>query len=266
MTVTELVRTNLWTVRAENMRFDKGRAKDGADRGKSKWSQEAVASRLGMPTATYRGLEVRPARRGHRRGRPVGAKQSRVTLTIDEVVALAVVLNCDVPTLLSPSKDHLDRGDDFELSGWSEGHSMRISADRWRLWLDRLKRLPQQNRTAYDRLTGQSRIHDAESDTRGVKPRVTATSTARVSGRDIAGGWDAAGQLLREEEERIAGLNIGDLGGEAKRTLSRLVSMLEGQARASTRTSSEEIATDDDLAAEWEHLTAVVEEIGRRLT
>ncbi|MEZ5116086.1 MAG: helix-turn-helix transcriptional regulator [Candidatus Nanopelagicales bacterium] len=251
MTVSELVCRNVWTVRAENMRIAQER--DPGTRGA--WTQAAVAAMLGIPESTYRGLETRPPDKRFRRnpsGNPSGAKNARSEITVDELVALADVLNCDVASLLAPSSSAL-AGDvhlDLEVRETRRGRALSVEANCWREWLSGLRALPNQDARAFDRLTSRSHLHEPSGDTRSVRPRAAAQGSG--PGSPVESGWQAVAERSREDARLLAKQPLGDLATQAVRAIRQLVKAIETGA------------PDDVMAGEFDRLDALVTEIGSR--
>lgn len=185
LTITEIVRANLWAIRERN-RLDSASPSESAtnDEPTSRpWTQVDVAARLGVPERTYGSWERDP------KDLPANNKAGRQSFTVEELVHLARVLGCDVTTLLQPSKTLLRSGLVIEvpaLPGTSDA-ALRVSGEDYSLWLSSIQALPEQSDARFDRLTRDAHDHGPKGDLRTRRARAGATN-------DDDGNDPAAGQ------------------------------------------------------------------------
>ncbi len=101
ITITQIIRENLWAIRERNRLDSDPRSKSNAGTGapaSGTWTQKAVAESLGVAERTYGGWERDP------KELTAENKSGRQAFTVEELIHLARVLNCDVATLLQPSR------------------------------------------------------------------------------------------------------------------------------------------------------------------
>ena len=165
ITITQIIRENLWAIRERNRLDSDPRSKSNAGTGapaSGTWTQKAVAESLGVAERTYGGWERDP------KELTAENKSGRQAFTVEELIHLARVLNCDVATLLQPSRTLLQSGAIIRipaLPGADEG-TLQVAAEDYALWLLSLQALPEQNRWMFNRLTSEPHDHGTKGDLR----------------------------------------------------------------------------------------------------
>ena len=165
MTITEIIRANVWAIREKNRRDTDALSKSDADTGvpaSRTWTQKEVAKSLGVSARTYGGMERDP------KALKEGNKSGRTKFTVEELIHLARVLNCDVSTLLQPSRTLLQSEAIIKVpsvSGTDEG-TLQVAAEEYALWLLSLQALPEQERWMFERLTCEPHDHGTKGDLR----------------------------------------------------------------------------------------------------
>jgi len=240
MTITEIIRANVWAIREKNRLDTDAISKSNTDTGvpaSGTWTQKEVAESLGVSERTYGGMERDPT------ALKVGNKSGRTTFSVEELIHLARVLNCDVSTLLQPSRTLLQSEAIIKvpsLSGTDEG-TLQVAAEDYALWLLSLQALPEQNRWMFERLTSEPHDHGTKGDLRTGRVRrgresqefdpTAGPEKASVDDRaEIVNGWRNTGADTPDPS-----LGRAELARTALRAARKAIQIAQGMASIDER-------------------------------
>ena len=213
----------------------------------TRWSQEWVATLLGMKASTYSEREFSPS----------GRASTAANLDVDTLAAIASVLGTYPGMLLLPDDDAFDAGEVIELKATSGKSLGAVTARDFGLWVLGLLPLPEQSPHFFD-VSGRVAVGETTAKTaRGVKSEPMDPWMLEELARAAARGEGYSTDYSSRND-----VEVGMRVMSACRQVIRLMSIRERPSAWSAGDSR----ADLDVAVEqaFAHLGDLLEELGRR--
>ena len=252
ITITQIIRENLWAIRERNRLDSDPRSKSNAGTGapaSGTWTQKAVAESLGVAERTYGGWERDP------KELTAENKSGRQAFTVEELIHLARVLNCDVATLLQPSRTLLQSGAIIRIPALpgADGGAIQVAAEDYGLWLLSLQALPEQNPSMFERLVSEPHDHGTKGDLRvgrvrrgQERPEFDPTAGPEKASADdsaaIVSGWP-------DPDNLDSSLGRAELARTALRAARKAIQIAQGIASIDEREGDSPQQAMDDVVA-----------------
>ena len=262
-------RIDLWAIRERNRLDSDAHSKLNAGTGapaSGTWTQKEVAESLGVSESKYRGMERDPNELKE------GNKSGRTTFNVEELIHLARVLNCDVATLLQPSRTLLQSGAVIEIPALSgaDGGGLQVAAEDYALWLLSLQALPEQERWMFERLTSEPHDHGTKGDLRMARVRrgresqefdpTAGPEKASVDDRAaIVSGWPDP-----DPDTLDSSLGRAELARTALRAARKAIQIAQGIASIDEREGDSPQQAMDDVVALLDDMGDLIFAIAKR--
>ena len=267
ITITQIIRENLWAIRERNRLDSDPRSKSNAGTGapaSGTWTQKAVAESLGVAERTYGGWERDP------KELTAENRSGRQAFTVEELIHLARVLNCDVATLLQPSRTLLQSGAIIRIPALpgADGGAIQVAAEDYGLWLLSLQALPEQNPSMFERLVSEPHDHGTKGDLRvgrvrrgQERPEFDPTAGPEKASADdsaaIVSGWP-------DPDNLDSSLGRAELARTALRAARKAIQIAQGIASIDEREGDSPQQAMDDVVALLDDMGDLIFAIAKR--
>ena len=267
ITITQIIRENLWAIRERNRLDTDPRSKSNAGTGapaSGTWTQKAVAESLGVAERTYGGWERDP------KELTAENRSGRQAFTVEELIHLARVLNCDVATLLQPSRTLLQSGAIIRIPALpgADGGAIQVAAEDYGLWLLSLQALPEQNPSMFERLVSEPHDHGTKGDLRvgrvrrgQERPEFDPTAGPEKASADdsaaIVSGWP-------DPDNLDSSLGRAELARTALRAARKAIQIAQGIASIDEREGDSPQQAMDDVVALLDDMGDLIFAIAKR--
>ena len=267
ITITQIIRENLWAIRERNRLDSDARSKLNAGTGapaSGTWTQKAVAESLGVAERTYGGWERDP------KELTAENRSGRQAFTVEELIHLARVLNCDVATLLQPSRTLLQSGAIIRIPALpgADGGAIQVAAEDYGLWLLSLQALPEQNPSMFERLVSEPHDHGTKGDLRAgrvrrgqERPEFDPTAGPEKASADrsaaIVSGWP-------DPDNLDSSLGRAELARTALRAARKAIQIAQGVASIDEREGDSPQQAMDEVVALLDDMGDLIFAIAKR--